>query len=174
MTAKPDLAPRFTPLYELSESYVRVLALLDDKDADAAALDAELEQIAGAITQKADHIAALIAEFEGLVGVRKAEAQRLKERAETAQHKADRLRDYLLRHLQALGAEKISTEHFDIAVRTNPPSVEVLEQMLVPAEFIHTVTTTSVDKRAVLELLKTTGEIPDGIEIVRKQRLEIR
>jgi hypothetical protein len=79
-----------------------------------------------------------------------------------------------LRHLQAVGTEKTETDRFTVAIRANPPSVEVLEPTLVPAEFIRTVTTMSVDKRAILELLKTTGEVPEGIEIVRKQRLEIR
>jgi hypothetical protein len=47
------LAPRSTPLYELASDYVRVLDLLDDPDADPAALEAELDQIAGKITHKA-------------------------------------------------------------------------------------------------------------------------
>ena len=73
-----------------------------------------------------------------------------------------------------VGSERIETARFTLAVRTNPPSVTVLEEMLVPADYIRTVTTTSVDKRAVLDAFKRTGEIPEGIDISRGTRLEIK
>lgn len=98
----------------------------------------------------------------------------MRELAAADQRNADRLRDYLLRHMQALGTEKIDTARFKISVRTNPPAVQVLEEMLVPEAFMRTVTTVSVDKRAVLEHLKNTGEIVPGVEIVRSTRLEVR
>jgi hypothetical protein len=44
----------------------------------------------------------------------------------------------------------------------------------VPAEYVRTVTTTSVDKRAILDAYKTTGEIVPGVEVTRGQRLDIR
>jgi hypothetical protein len=59
-------------------------------------------------------------------------------------------------------------------VRTNPPAVQVLEEMLVPKEFIKTVVSTAVDKRAILDHLKSTGEVVDGVAITRGQRLDIR
>jgi hypothetical protein len=50
----------------------------------------------------------------------------------------------------------------------------VLEELLVPDEYVRTVTTTSVDKRAILDAYKATGEIVSGVEITRAQRLDIR
>jgi hypothetical protein len=59
-------------------------------------------------------------------------------------------------------------------LRSNPPAVQVLEELLVPDDYKRVVTTTSVDKRAVLDAYKTTGEIVPGVEIVRGTRLEVR
>ena len=98
----------------------------------------------------------------------------MRELAAADQRNADRLRDYLLRHMRELGSEKIDTARFKISVRTNPPSVSLLEQMLVPEEFMRTVTTVSVDKRAVLEHFKSTGEIVPGVDITRSTRLDVR
>jgi hypothetical protein len=168
------IVERNRTLYALSASYLDVLALLEDPDADADALEQQLDGIAGLLTQKADNIAALVQQFEGMAALRKAEADRMRELAAADQRNADRLRDYLLRHMQALGTEKIDTPRFKISVRTNPPAVQVLEEMLVPEQFIRTVTTSSVDKRAVLEHLKATGEIPAGIDITRSTRLDVR
>jgi hypothetical protein len=168
------IVERNRTLYALASDYLDVLALLEDPDADAAALERHLDDIAGLLTQKADNIAALVQQFEGMAALRKAEADRMRELAAADQRNADRLRDYLLRHMQALGTEKIDTARFKISVRTNPPAVQVLEEMLVPEAFMRTVTTVSVDKRAVLEHLKNTGEIVPGVEIVRSTRLEVR
>ena len=168
------ISERSFSLYSLASEYLDVLALLEDDAAHADALEQHLDNIAGLLTQKADNIAALVQQFEGMAALRKAEADRMRELAAADQRNAERLRSYLLRHMQALGTEKIDTARFKISVRTNPPAVQVLEEMLVPEQFIRTVTTSSVDKRAVLEHLKATGEIPAGIDITRSTRLEVR
>ena len=168
------IVERSNTLYALASEYLDVLALLEDPDADAAALEQQLDSIAGLLTQKADNIAALVQQFEGMAALRKQEADRMRELAAADQRNADRLRDYLLRHMRELGSEKIDTARFKISVRTNPPSVSLLEQMLVPEEFMRTVTTVSVDKRAVLEHFKNTGEIVSGVDITRSTRLDVR
>ena len=76
--------------------------------------------------------------------------------------------------VEALALAIIDTTRFSIRVRTNPPAVQVLEEMLVDDQYIRTVTTTSVDKRMILDNFKATGEIPAGIDITRSQRLEIK
>ena len=168
------VAERSTTLYSLSEDYLRILDLLEDPEADAEALERSLDAIAGQITHKAEAIAGLVKQLEGMAAMRKAEADRMRDLATADQRHADRLRDYVLRHMQALGSDRIDTARFRLSLRTNPPAVHILEEMLVPADFVRTVVTTSVDKKAILEHLKATGEIPTGVEITRGQRLEIR
>jgi hypothetical protein len=171
-------AQRSTTLYDLSADYLQILDLLETADSDDTGavekLEKTLDELAGAITHKAEAIAGLLQQLEGMAAMRKAEAKRMAELSASDERHADRLRSYLLRNLQSIGTERVDTARFRISVRTNPPSVAVLNQQLVPAEFIRTVTTTSVDKRAILDQVKITGEIPDGVEITRGQRLEIR
>lgn len=165
-------AQRTTTLYELSEEYLRVLdALESDADED---LEIELDRIGGKIAQKAEAIGGLVAQLDGMAVMRKAEAQRLRNRAASDEAHAARLRDYLLRHMQAIGTSRIDTSRFTIAIRQNPPAVDVLEELMVPKDYIREVVTTSVDKRAILDHLKATGEIVPGVEVIRRERLEIR
>jgi hypothetical protein len=169
-----DLAPRSTSLYNLTEDYLRVLDLLEDPEADAEALERELDSIAGKITHKAEAIAGLIKQCEGMAAMRKAEADRMRDLAAADQRNADRLRDYMLRHMQALRTERIETARFRLSVRTNAPAVHVLLEQLVPDDFKRVVTSVSVDKKRILDTLKTTGEIVPGTEVTRGQRLEIK
>ena len=166
-------AQRTTTLYELAEDYLHILDLLEDPEADADALEQELDGIAGKITQKAEAIAGLVKQFEGMAATRKSAADRMRELAASDQRNADRLRDYVLRHMQALGTEKIDTARFRISVRTNPPAVQVLEEMLIPDDYKRVVTTISVDKKAIMEHLKSTGEVVPGVEVTRGVRLVI-
>lgn len=168
-------AERLNTLYALSADYVRVLETLESDDAlERDELEAELDRIAGKITHKAEAIVGLVVQLDGMAAMRRAEAQRLRDRAAADERHAARLRDYLLRHMQAIGTERIDTARFTIAIRQNPPAVEVLEDAFVPAEFKREVTTVSIDKRAILEHFKTEGEIVPGVDIVRRQRLEVR
>jgi hypothetical protein len=171
-----DLTRRSTPLYELSDQYLAVLELLelDSIDDDAGQLELALDSIAARITDKAEGIVGLVKQFEGMAELRAAEAKRMKALADADQKRADRLRDYLLRHLVEIGTEKIDTARFRISVRQNPPSVQVVDEAQIPEEYLRTVTTVSVDKRGILDALKATGEIPSGVEIIHGTRLDVR
>jgi hypothetical protein len=170
-----DIARRATTLFELSDQYLQVLDLLEQADeVDPHLLEEALDAIAGKITQKAEGIAGLVRQLEGMAELRAIEAKRMKALADADEKRAERLRDYLLRNLQAVGAEKVETARFRISVRQNPPAVTVVDESAVPAEFIREVVTTSIDKRGILERLKSTGEVVNGVEVTRGQRLDIR
>src|SRR5215471_18019998 len=109
-----------------------------------------------------------------MAALRRDEAKRLRARAEADERHAERLRRYLMTHMALIGSERIDTARFTVVMRDNPPAVEVLDEDQVPAEFRRVVTTTSVDKRAILEHFKATGEIVDGIEIMHRRRIDIR
>lgn len=170
-----QIAERSNTLYSLSADYVRVLDLLESGDIDdEEVLEDELDRLGMAITHKAEAIAGLVAYLDGIASVRRKESDRLLVRARADEHHAEQLRAYVLKHMQAIGKDRIDTARYTLAVRSNPPAVEVVDDQAVPSEFIKTVITTSVDRRRILEHLRETGEVPDGVEIVRRQRLEIR
>ena len=167
-------ARRMNTLYELSAEYQRLLDLLEDPEADETALEAELDAVADRLVLKAEAIGGLITHLNHIGEARRVEARRLTDRARADEAHAERLRDYLFRHMQAINVSRLETTRFTIAIRINPPAVEVLDEALVPSEFVREVVTTSIDKRAILEHVKADGEIPPGIDIVRRQRLEVR
>jgi hypothetical protein len=167
-------AERTTTLYALSEKYIQLVDLLEDPEVDSDAIEAELDQISGAIAQKAEAIAGLIRWYEGLADLRRFESKRMADSVVSFQRQADRLRAYVLRHMQAAGMQRVDTSRFTLSVRQNPPRVEVLEELLVPSEFQRQKLIIDVDKRKILEHTRLTGEIVPGTEIVRGERLDIR
>lgn len=167
-------AERSTTLYELSDAYLWVVSLLEDPDTDPHLVEQELDRISGEIKHKAEAIAGLVRWYEGLAELRRGEAKRMADSVKAFEHRAEWLRGYVLRHMQATGLERIDTARFTLSVRQNPPRVEVLEPMLVPHEFQREKIIIDTDKTAIRDHWKKTGEVVPGVEIVRTERLDIR
>jgi hypothetical protein len=116
---------------------------------------------------------------------RKAEADRLRDRAKSAEQHATWLRSRLLVHMQTTGRQRIETSRFTLSVRQNPVSVSVLNEPVltkveayetmpgVPAEFVRLITLYKVDKRAIAAQVKATGEVVDGTTVSRGESLRI-
>jgi hypothetical protein len=167
-------ADKSTTLYALSDEYLTLVELLEDPEVDPHLVEQELERIGGEIKHKAEAIAGLVRWYEGLADLRKAESKRMADSVKAFENKADWLRRYVLQNMQATGIERIDTARFTLAVKQNPPRVEVLEEMLVPEEFKRRHEVVDVDKRAILAYTKASGEIVPGTDVVRGTRLEIR
>ena len=160
-------------LYDLTERYLAVVQKLEAEDAVLDDVVADLQAIAGSIRDKGEAIACVSADLERRAEVCRAEAKRLSERAKRAEAHVAWLHSYVLEQLQAIGLDRLETPRFTLAIRTNPPACTVVDAALVPGEFTRTLISIETDRRAILQHVKTTGEVPAGVEITRSQRLAI-
>jgi phage host-nuclease inhibitor protein Gam len=175
-------AQRLPTLFDLEDTAYQLLALLEATDdpvelADVEAVaevKAQLALVDQLMLQKQESYVSVIRSLEAMADARKAEADRLRDRAKTAERHADWLRARLLTHMQTTGRERIETSRFTLTIRQNPPSVTVLDAAAVPHEFERTKWIIDVDKRAILAHVKATGEIVPGVSIQRGDRLDIK
>jgi hypothetical protein len=173
-------AQRLPTLFDLEDTAYQLLALLEATDdpldlAEAVAeAKAQLALVDQMLMEKTESYVSVIRSLEAMAEARKVEADRLRDRAKTAERHADWLRARLLTHMQTTGRERIETSRFTLTARTNPPAVVVVDAAAVPREFERTRWIIDVDKRAILAHVKATGEIPAGVDITRSSRLEVR
>jgi hypothetical protein len=166
-------AERLPTLWSLTQEFEQLIWLLEQPDADPAEVDAEMQRVVGDIRQKAHGVATVIDSLEGLAAFQKAGADKLIAKAKANQAHADRLRGYALACMKTIGQDRLETGHYTLSVRLNPPSVNVTDASAIPGEYQRTKVEVSVDKRAILEAFKATGEIPPGAEIERRESLRI-
>lgn len=165
-----------THLYELSEQYKILTDILESGECNQDNVEQILKQVTDELNNKAGNIGKLIlslsSDNESLGG----EIQRLSMRKTATSNKIDWLKSYLLQELTCANIEKIKTALISINVRTNPTSVKVLNPNEVPVEYRRIIPETwEVDKVKILELVKSTGEIPNGVEVIRdKKRIEVK
>lgn len=151
-------------LYELTEMYQNIWDLIGDDEVDLDALEKALGQIEDNIEIKAESMAKLVKGIDGDVVALKEEENRLAKRRKALENKQANIKLYLENQLKIMGIDKVKTPLFTVALQNNPPSVNVLNEDLIPEQYKKSVTTVSVVKKDLLEDLKQ-GLIIEGAEI---------
>jgi len=166
-------------LYEITEEYRNVAALLDDTDpTDAAGMEAvnhALQQVGGEFQGKALSVVHVITNHDSDVAALDAEIARLQGRKKAIVARREWLEGYLLHNMQLSGISEIKCPAFTIRLRENPPSVVVDDDATIPAEYLRTPPPpkASPDKVEIKKALLSGVEIP-GCRLDRKVRVEIK
>ncbi len=159
-------------LYQLTDQYRLALSEIpeDATEGQVWQIVAELE---GAITVKAQNVAAYCLNLEAEAEAIDAAASKLKARAATARRRTEGLRSYLLTNMQAVGISEIKATDgtFKAKIVKNPPAVEILG--VIPAEYERVIPERrEPDKAKIKDDLKA-GVIIEGAKLVQGVRLKI-
>lgn len=145
--------------------------LYGENDLDIDALDNLMQAKQDTIERGLESLCKIRARKESDVSALKAEANRLKEKAEREDKALTRLEQYMMSILKRSGEKKITAGTFNVGTRLSS-SVYLAPDFNVP-EYMRTTTTTSPDKMAIKEALKNGVSIP-GAAITTKENLAIK
>lgn len=184
-------AQRAPSLFDLEDLAYRLMVALDEIDNCAGVelergeLDAQIQLVDQLLMEKTESYVSVIRSLEAMSAARKVEADRLRDRAASAQKHADWLKARLLTHLKVAGRDRVEMPRFTLSIRLNNPHAEILNEPVkakveayetmpgVPPEYVQILTLYKVDKRAMLADYKATGEVIPGVEVGRAERLQI-
>lgn len=158
-------------LYELSEQYNQLIEMMDQTD-DLETIKDTLDSIEEAFDAKVESIVKLIRSKTAESEVVKQEADRLTKRYQKLNKDVEWLTNYVKAEMERVNKEKIKSSYFNITLYDSNPSVHVLDETIVPKQYIITETVSRIDKRTLCELLKSGKQIP-GVELIRKKALRI-
>lgn len=157
-------------LYELTQSYNQVLYMAEDLDQQTL-LDT-LESIQDSIEDKVENTAKLAKTFEAYAKAIKAEEDRLSSRRKALENKVISIKKYLLEQLELAGIKNVKRPTITVAIRNNPASVKVLDETLIPTEYL-VPQPSKVAKKDILAVLKNGQAVP-GVELTQTKGLQIR
>ncbi len=160
-------------LYELTEMYQNIWDLVADEEVDLDTLETALSQVEDNLETKAESMAKLVKGIDGDVTALKEEENRLAKRRKALENKQEGIKQYLEYQLKAMNIDKVKTPLFTVSLQRNPPSVNIIDENLIPEQYKKTVTTTSIVKKDILDALKL-GELIEGAEIKQGKSLRIR
>jgi Siphovirus Gp157 len=161
-------------LYEIANDYLQALEdLAELEDLPAEVIADTLEALQGDFEHKAISVGAYIRSLEAEASAI-AEARKSMERRHKALTRhAERLREYLKEQMERTGMAKIKNCYLTLRVQTNPPSVVVEDEELVPECYKHTETVTKILRAEIGRALKA-GEDIDGARLEQTTRLVVQ
>ena len=181
------------PLYELDPCYAALadLPLESDQEEDAVALCEAVEAIKDEASQKALSLAKVLKSLEAELQVLEEHTRLLQARAQSWRDRIAFLRNVVRLELEASGLDRLRDPLVTVWLQKSPPAVEVVDEASIPPEFMRAVLRLpfalvppelrghlqhlDVDRASILELVKRTGEVPEGVSIRTGERhLRIR
>lgn len=163
-------------LYELANDYRNALVELPESGFDEQTIHDTLEGLEGALTVKAQNVAAYCLNLEAEAAAVKEVGQKILDRAQALKTRSESLRNYLYVNMKKSGISEIKANDgsFSATIRANPPAVEIAPDVILPIEFSRLIPArTEPDKGAIKEALKAGRQI-DGVRLVQGDRLEIK
>lgn len=162
-------------LYELAVEYNSLLSLIENGEIEnSEEVKSILDKFEESFETKVENTAKLIRTLELEEKALKEEEDRLKARRKTLGNNIVHLKEYIETNLKATGREKVKGKLFTIALQKNPLKINVVDSSKVSKEFKEVITEVKVDKKAILQHLKETGEIVEGVEVETGKTLRIR
>ena len=136
-------------------------------------MEIALGQVEDTLETKAESMAVLVKSIDGDVAALKDEESRLAKRKKALENKQTNIKLYLENQLKVMGIDKVKTQLFTVSLQNNPPSVNILDEDLIPEQYKKSVTTISLVKKDILDALKL-GQVILGAEIKQSKSLRIR
>lgn len=124
------------------------------------------EELALELRNKSANIIGYVKNSESLLDAMKAEEKRLADMRKAGEAKLDKFKLYVKENMEKLDLKEIPTELGKLTITKNPMSVEIANEDEIPSEFKKEELTIKIDKTAIKEHFKETGEIVAGTRII--------
>jgi hypothetical protein len=173
-----DLRPEYDALTDLPQE-----ANLSD---DPSGLTEQLEAIREELNPKLLSLAKVVRTLEAEAGLLEEHGRALMGRASSRRVRVDYVKRWMQLQMEGAELERLKDPFVSLWLQKSPPSIAVLDEEAVPAEYkrvtlklplsavppglLGLVQTCDVDRSAIQALIKATGEPPPGVEYVRDRR----
>jgi len=157
-------------LHELNE---KIRSLYDIADCDDEALQDTLESLECEFDDKVQYLVKKVLECETNADICKQEADRIAKRKQAYENRAKRIKEYLQYEMTLANKPKLNYPLFTVYMQNNPPKVVVADESLIPSDYWIEKVEKQLDKKSILELLKSRNEIP-GCSLEQGQSLRIK
>jgi predicted nuclease with TOPRIM domain len=156
---------------QIAQNLNELKSHLDEVDPDV--LADTLESLEGEFSQKVEWLIGYTKELAMFADACKQEEERLAARRKAFDKKIDGIKDFIKSQMIYSDLKKLNFPLFTVSVQLNPPAVKFEDELLVPLDYKVTKIIETIDKKAILEALKS-GDVVPGCYIEQGQSLRIK
>lgn len=149
-------------LYEITNAFPALMENDEMTEEDKKKVEQELTLL---LQQKSQNIIGYVRNNELTIEAMKAEEKRISDMRKSLENRNANFKQYVKECMEGNGITKIETGLGMLSIAKSPISVEVVNEDEVPSEYKQEVTTVNIDKKAIANNFKATGEIPNGVNI---------
>ena len=170
-------------LYEITDDLIQIDVLLEESGGDLTPeIEARLEALREEFPRKVENILKLRVEMRAQADAANDEAKRLLAIAESRGNASRRLLEYIERNMRKLGAKRVNTDLFRLAICKNGSvSIRPKDPACIPDDFKR-IPPAEFDYRKALEFLKDSGKLPadpgmveiEGLVVERGEHLRVQ
>lgn len=161
-------------LYELTKDYSEFLAVASNEEFDEQTIADTLEGIKGEIEEKGRNVAAYAQNLEADALAMKEAENRIAARRKAIERRIEWMKDYLRTNMEKCGITKIECPEFSVTLGKPSDVCEILDESLLPEDYVVTKVTKAPDKKLILKAIKDGFEV-NGARIGKgKSRLLIK
>lgn len=153
-------------LYNITNKFVDLMNKAEEGELTEEEYNQLGEELALELQQKGSVIIGFTQNEESLITAIDTQIKRLQELKKLKQNKLDKFKQYVKDNMERLGITKMDTELGTLSIAKNPMSVEIESEAEIPEQFKQQVITTKIDKTAIKNHFKETGEIIPGTRII--------
>jgi len=167
--------PTSEHLYEISTRFRELMKVAEEGDEGMAEAIADtLEGIEGEFTEKAEAIVMVATNVTRHVAAIDQQIERLQAKKKAVLNKEESLRSYLKKNMLETGINKIECPLFNITLAKAPKVVEILDEDLLPVDFIEVKTEIKPNKAAIKKALQAGDEVAGAALKDGTRRLTIK
>lgn len=153
-------------LYNITNKFAELMDKAQEGELTQEEYDKIGEELAIQLQQKGSNIIGYTKNIELTINAMKEEEKRISDNRKSLESKLDKFKQYVKENMEKLGITKIDTGLGTLSITKNPMSVEIENEDEIPSEFKQEVVTMKIDKTAIKNHFKNTGEIVAGTMIV--------
>ena len=149
-------------LYQITSAFPTVMDQMEMTEEEKEELIEELKKL---LASKSANIIAYIRNEELKIEAKKTEEKRISESRKADEIKLESFKKYVKECMENGEITKIETELGTLSIAKSPISVEITNEDEIPTEFKQEVVTVKIDKKAIADNFKQTGELINGVII---------
>ena len=149
-------------LYQITNAFPMLIAQEEMTEEDKKKVEKELIEL---LQQKSQNLIGYTRNIELTIEAMKNEEKRISEQRKILENRLIKFKEYVKECMEQGGFAKLETPLGTLSIAKNPPSVEIINEDEIPKEFKQEIVSVKIDKTAIKEHFKATGEIPEGVNI---------
>lgn len=162
-------------LYEISDNLVDTIeAIMENGGELTEELEKRFDQGQASLKAKGENLVHFYLNLDGNIDAIDKEISRLQQLKRVKENKSDWAKRYLKENMERTKITKIEAPTFTISIAKNPASVKIVDEDIIPVEYVKVDSVLSVDKKAILVALKAGKEVSGAILVDDKTNLRVK